>query len=73
MTDFYLLATGMNPPHIKALVEAVEKEVKSRGGRRFRKAGAPDSEWVVLDFVDVVVHIFSPDARGYYALEQIDG
>lgn len=71
VTDFYLLATGTSAPHLKALVEETEKQLRELGIKRFRRSGTSDSDWIALDFVDVVVHVFTPDARSYYDLEQL--
>ena len=63
ITDFFVVATGAAAPHLKALVKALPKA--------YRTAGDPDSGWIVSDFVDVVVHVFSAEARAYYALEKL--
>jgi ribosome-associated protein len=66
-----LVVSGTSPPHLKAMFEAVQHELKVRGAWCYRKAGAPESGWMVLDYVDVVIHIFSPAARRYYAVEEL--
>jgi ribosome-associated protein len=71
VTDYYLLATGGSPPHLKALSEEVQRGLREAGVRCYRKSGTPDSEWMVADYVDVVVHIFTPASRSYYALEEL--
>ncbi len=71
VTDYYVMATGTSAPHIKALAEEVQKVLKQQEVRCHRKSGTAESQWMVLDFVDVVVHIFSRDARAYYALEDL--
>ena len=63
ITDFFVVATGAAAPHLKALIKALPKA--------YRTAGDPDSGWIVSDFVDVVVHVFSAEARAYYALEKL--
>lgn len=63
ITDFFVVATGAAAPHLKALAKALPKA--------YRTAGDPDSGWIVSDFVDVVVHVFSAEARAYYALEKL--
>lgn len=63
ITDFFVVATGAAAPHLKALVKALPKA--------YRTAGEPESGWIVADFVDVVVHVFSAEARAYYALEKL--
>ena len=64
LTDFFVVATGAAAPHLKALVKAIP-------GKAYREAGDPDSGWIVSDLIDVVVHVFSAEARAYYALEKL--
>jgi ribosome-associated protein len=71
VTDFHVLVTGNNAPHIKALAEQVEKAMKEAGTSCYRRSGTPESGWVVADFLDVVVHIFAAETRSYFALEQL--
>ena len=71
LTDFFIVATGSAAPHLKALVAAVEAALKDAGANAYRTSGEPDSGWIVVDFIDFVVHVFSPEARAYYALERL--
>ena len=71
ITDFFIVATGLSSPHLRAVVSAVRSAMSKEGVPSYRNSGEPDSGWVVLDYVDVVVHVFSPEARAYYALEKI--
>jgi ribosome-associated protein len=63
LTDFFVVATGAAAPHLKALIKALPKA--------YRTSGDPESGWIVSDYVDVVVHVFSAEARAYYALEKL--
>ncbi len=69
ITDFHVLATGMNTPHLKALFNEIHLRMKALDLPCYRKSGTPDSGWIVADYVDVVVHLFSSTARQYYALD----
>lgn len=71
VTDYYIIVTGNSTPHLKALAEEVEKELDRAGIRCYRRAGTPESGWIVEDYLDFVVHIFSPDMREYYQLERL--
>ena len=62
-TDFFVVATGAAAPHLKALVRMLPKA--------YRVSGDPDSGWIVADYINVVVHVFSAEARAYYALEKL--
>ena len=64
LCDYFVVATGSAAPHLKALVKALPKKA-------FRVSGDPESGWIVADYIDVVVHVFSPEARAYYALEKL--
>jgi ribosome-associated protein len=63
LTDFFIVATGAAAPHLKALAKALPKA--------YRTSGDPESGWIVSDYIDVVVHVFSAEARAYYALEKL--
>jgi ribosome-associated protein len=71
VTDFYIVATGTSAPHLKALLLEVQRRMKELGVTSFRTSGESDSGWVVLDFVHAVVHVFSTEARAYYAIEKL--
>lgn len=71
VTDFYVVVSGFSPPHLKAMFNEVQQELKKAGARCYRKAGDPESGWLVLDFVDVIIHIFSDESRSYYAIEEL--
>ncbi len=71
VADYYLLVSALSTPHIKALYNAVRMDLKSRGAVCHRKSGAPDSGWIVADYLDVVLHIFNRETRGYYNLEEL--
>jgi len=73
ITDYYLVATGNNTPHLKALAESLERGMKALGSGKYRTAGTPESEWLVADYLDAVVHIFTPHMREYYDLERLWG
>ena len=71
LCDVFVVATGVAVPHLKGLAAGVQQAMKAAGVASFRTSGDPESGWIVIDYVDVVVHVFSPEARAYYALEKI--
>ena len=71
LTDFYVVATGAAAPHLKALAGEIDAVSRERGTGKGRVSGEPESGWIVVDKIDVVVHVFSPEARAYYALEKL--
>ncbi len=71
VTDFFVIVHGNSTPHLKALAEEVHLQLKQAGAGSSKKSGTPESGWIVMDFVDVVVHVFSSETRDYYALEEL--
>ena len=71
LTDYALIVTGSSGPQLKALAVGVQQALKKVGMQAYRHAGTSDSGWVVLDYVDVVIHMFSAEARIYYAVETL--
>jgi ribosome-associated protein len=73
VADYMVLCSGLNNPHLRALGDEVAKQLRQDVPpvAAHRRAGSADSGWIVLDYVDVVVHLFTPQMRGYYALEQL--
>jgi ribosome-associated protein len=70
-TDYFLVCSGTNPRQIQAIADEVELRLKKAGLRPTHTEGYKHAEWVLLDYVDFVVHIFSEKARKYYDLERL--
>jgi ribosome-associated protein len=70
-TDYFVMCSGTNPRQIQAIADAVEERLKGLGLRPAHTEGYKQAEWVLLDYVDFVVHIFSENARQYYDLERL--
>src|SRR5579864_9493405 len=70
-TDYFLVCSGTNPRQIQAISDAVEERLKKGGMRPAHVEGYRQAEWVLLDYVDFVVHIFSEKSRKYYDLERL--
>ena len=73
VTDYFVLCTGTSRPQMRAVAQKVSDYGRSIGQNTYREAGVDGGQWAVLDFVDVVVHIFGPAHRRYYDLELIWG
>jgi ribosome-associated protein len=69
-TDYFVIATATSPRHMRAVVDTLAKELRGEGVRG-HKEGEEDSGWILLDFGAVVVHVFSPNLREQYALEEL--
>ncbi|HZO76495.1 MAG TPA: ribosome silencing factor [Solirubrobacteraceae bacterium] len=71
-TDFFLVCSGGSGRQVKAIHDAIYQGMKSEHGLLpGRVEGLADARWVLMDYLDVVVHVFTPDARAYYRLEQL--
>jgi ribosome-associated protein len=73
LTDYFVLASGTNPRQLRAIAEEVQREAREARVRLLGAEGLPDSRWVLLDFVDVVLHLFEPTTRAFYGLETLWG
>lgn len=69
--DYFLICTGDSSRQIQAISDEVEKKLKENGIRPNHIEGYRNSEWVLLDYFDLVVHVFSRSARAYYDLERL--
>jgi ribosome-associated protein len=73
-TDFFLICTGQNARQIATIVDAVQERLRDDFGERPAMAeGMKKSEWLLLDYFNFVVHVFSPQCRAYYGLERLWG
>lgn len=72
-TDYFVLATAESPLQFSALVRELEKSLREKGAERRHHEGSKDSGWALIDFGDIVVHVFTPELREYYRLEELWG
>jgi ribosome-associated protein len=70
MTDYLVVCTGTSNIHIRSLADGVLEAMKKRGVKGVRAEGYNEARWVLLDYGDVVVHIFTEDDREFYRLEE---
>lgn len=73
ITDVFVIASGTSRIHVLALADAVEKHLRGIGRKLLRSEGRTAGEWVLLDYGDVVIHLFDPPTRAYYDLERLWG
>jgi len=71
ITDCFVLAAAPNDRQVKAIVDAVEERLLTLGAKPIRREGERDGRWVLLDYVDIVVHVQHSEERTYYALERL--
>lgn len=72
-TDFFLVVSGTSDTHVRAIAEGVVETLQTQGVRPHHIEGLPQGRWVLLDFVDFVVHVFHPTLRAFYQLEGLWG
>ena len=70
-TDYFVICSGSNPRQVQAIADEVELRLKKIGQHPLNVEGYRQAEWVLLDYVDFVVHIFSDKARSFYDLERL--
>lgn len=73
VTDYFMIATGLSVPHLKAMFTDLQVKLKTGGGPCYRRSGEAEGGWMVLDYVTVIIHLFLPEQRRYYALETLWG
>lgn len=74
IADFFVLCSGNSDSQLDAIAESVEKEVLENAGENpWRSEGKQNKEWILLDYVNVVVHIFKNKARKFYGLDELWG
>ena len=71
--DYFLLCTGTSEQHIRSLADEVRDQLAELGEKPWHIEGADTRRWVLIDYVDFVVHIFREEARDFYALERLWG
>jgi ribosome-associated protein len=71
ITDYFVIASGTSDRQVKTIAEEVLANLKGLGVRPVRQEGEPAAGWVLLDFVDFVVHVFSSDRREFYRLDNL--
>lgn len=73
VTDYFLVCSGKSTTHVQTIVDAIQEELKAAGSRPLHVEGVAASGWILLDYGDVLAHVFLEDTRMYYALERLWG
>jgi len=71
LTDVFLLATGRNERNVLAIADEIEDRLLADGAKPLRREGRAEGRWVLIDFGDIVVHVFHEEDRQYYSLERL--
>ncbi len=70
-TDYFVICTADNERQLRAVLKAIDEELAMDGAPNPRIEGSPETGWVLLDFGDVIVHLFSPEQREFYRIERL--
>lgn len=73
ITDYFIICSGDAPPQVRAICDQIEDGLELEQVKVWHKEGYSNLQWVLLDYVDVVVHIFLPELREFYSLERLWG
>ena len=73
VADYFVICSGEVSQHVKAISDSIEDGLKSEGIRPWHKEGYGSTNWIIVDYVSVVVHIFTKEARAYYDLDGLWG
>lgn len=71
IADYMVIATGNSSTHVKALADEVEEQLDNMGISVSHVEGYRSNSWILLDYIDIIVHVFSNDAREYYDLDRL--
>ena len=72
-TDYFVICTGQNPRQTRSIYDEVHKALKTESRKLPATTDVGEAKWIVADYLDVVLHVFTPEARAYYALEDLWG
>ncbi len=73
VTDYFVVCSGKSTTHLTTIADAIREALKEAGVRPLHSEGVADSGWILLDYGDVLVHVFLEETRMYYALERLWG
>lgn len=71
IADYFVICSGQNTRQIQAIADAIDEELGEQGANVLHREGRAETGWLLLDFGDVIVHIFGPKEREYYRLERL--
>ena len=73
VTDYFLICSGKSTTHLQTITDAIRGELKGEGVQLRHAEGVAESGWILLDYGDVLMHVFLEETRAYYALERLWG
>lgn len=73
IADYFVICCGNSTTQLRSIAEAIEQSLKAEGVPVLHREGLPESGWMLLDYGDVIVHVFLPETRDFYSLERLWG
>lgn len=74
VTDYFVIATGRTGIQVRAIADEVEEQLRERGGiKPIGREGQDEAKWILIDYGDLVIHVFQPEERAFYRLEKLWG
>ena len=72
LTDYFVICSGTSDTQIKAIADSIEEEIlKNTGEKAWKKEGVQARNWIILDFINIVVHVMSKEKRDFYSIERV--
>lgn len=71
LTDYFVIATGSSEPNIKAIADEVDDKLEALGRKRIGIEGYSQANWILLDYGDIIIHVFHKDTREFFGLDQM--
>ena len=73
VTDFFVICSGNSNTHVEGIASIIEEKLGEHGAKLWHREGGRRASWILLDYIDVIVHIFTEEARDFYGLERLWG
>jgi ribosome-associated protein len=73
VTDFFVICSGNSDTHVEGIADNIQRKLAENNVKLWHREGDKRSPWVLLDYIDVIVHVFTEEARGFYDLERLWG
>lgn len=72
-TDYFVICSGTSDTHVEGIAENIEEKLDEQNVRLWHREGVKKASWILLDYIDVIVHVFTKDSREFYSLERLWG
>ena len=73
VTDFFVICSGNSDTHVEGIADIIEETLNERNVKLWHREGGRKASWILLDYIDVIIHVFTEDARNFYSLERLWG